>query len=182
MPDQWNSDFGIEDLRLRDRSDERTLLLIAQDFVFTCEGVIERWAIRWSHREAVTNCATIFFDFLVFRQLEECGTLIVVGSNSFSIGITESSDSWVSKHSEFIVTSQKMITVRDGDFIGLIVSLHESRCSDIRVRIAARIDIQNTVYHGLFPSEFSLNLLQPCTTYTLNEFILPFFTAYLSKP
>lgn len=183
---EWTSGTEIEDFRLRDRNDERTVILLARDFVFSCDGRVNQWNIAWYHREAWTNCAAVQFIFYVFRQSDHCGTLNLVGSNLFQVQISENSDDEIRLESEFEVEHGQRLIVQTGDFIAVSASLLAVQCSDIRVRIAGirNMNIMNTVYHGLFSSieGFSLALLfQPCTALVVDTSTFPFITAAVSK-
>ena len=183
---EWNSDNEIEDFRIRDRSDENTVMLITPDFTFSCDGYVNQWNIVWYHREAWRNCVTVQFTFYVFRTAQQCGSLTVVGSNSFPVLISENSDDRIRVETEFEVEPEQRLVVQAGDFIGVSASLVNVQCSDdIRVRIAGirNLNIVNTVYHGLFSAfeRLSLVLSQPCTELTVDMSTIPFITAVVSK-
>ena len=186
-PSEWMTDDDIENFRTRYRDDEKTVILVAQDFVLNCEGSISQWTIKWHHRDAWIHCATVGFNFYVFRQAEECGTLITVGENSFTVTISQSGDSERQfVQSIFGVNPEDRITAQSGDFIGVAMSLLTVQCSDVRVRVAGIQDLQfsNTLYHGLF-SSLNQGLMsaasQPCSALETDESIIPFISAVVSK-
>ena len=185
QPQQWAPNSEIDDLRMRDRSGERVLLLVALDFLFACEGTVEQWTIRWMHREAWPGCATVSFNFYVLRQSEGCGALTAVGDNLFSVTTDQHSDSEIEVESVFSVDPQDRISVRRGDFVGLLmyITVQSSQCEDIRVWITGQIT-KSRVYYGLFSTTLqaiSPGFSQPCSSYGWNETILPYFTAFVNS-
>ena len=155
-----------------------------RDFVFTCNGTIQRWVISWFYRDAFPNCATINFIFYILRQsLGECGITTIEGQNLFSERVTSSSDSTVV--SVFDVDLQDRIHVQVGDFVGVTMELASSDCNDIRARIKGERGTPSTVYYGLF-SNIAQALLPgrltvPCSSYTQDQLLLPYITAVVGE-
>ena len=180
-PHEWVSGVELEEFRIRDRSDERAVFLMARDFVFSCNGNIIQWIIRWHYRDASPFCATIRFLFYVLRQSQLCGLTTKVGSNEFSVVVDSSRDQTV--ESVFKVDPMHRISVQKGDIAAVIMTLARSTCPDVRARIGGRREESN-MYHGQFET-FSQALVpglaQPCVSYTTDRLLKPFFTAVVGK-
>ena len=181
-PDEWVSGSELEQFRIRNREDERAVIVIARDFVFTCAGSVKQWKIRWHYRDASPGCATVIFTLLVLRQTESCGMITIKGQNTFPVVVDSSRDQIV--QSVFDVDIEERVSVLQGDFIGVIMSFMSPSCSDIRARVSGVRGAGETVYYGQFDT-FLLapmpGVTQPCLFYTAESLIKPFFTAVIGK-
>ena len=180
--ESWGPDTELEEFRIRDRSDERAVFMMARDFVFTCNGTVRQWIIRWYYRDASPNCATIHFTFYVLRELLQCGLLAPKGQNMFPVIVTSSRDQEVL--SVFTVDPQERISVQPGDFVAVSMELVSSQCSDVRARVGGARGISNTMLHGLFPDLASALLpgfITPCSSYTQNDQLMPYLTAVVGE-
>ena len=178
----WVTNHDLEEFRVRDRSAERVVFLMARDFVFSCNGTVLRWIIRWFYRDASPNCATITFTFYVLRQLRDCGITTIEGQNVFPFTVTTNSDQTIL--SVFEVNPQQRISVQEGDFVAVTMELSESNCPDIRARVAGVRGIPNRVFHRLFPDLAEAlvpGLISPCSSYIQDELLMPYITAVFGE-
>ena len=176
------TDHELEEFRIRDRSDERVVFLMARDFVFSCNGTVQRWIIRWFYRDASPNCATITFTFYVLRQSVDCGITTIEGHNMFPFTVATSRDQTIV--SVFEVNSQERISVQKGDFVAVTMELTSSDCPDIRARVTGVRGIPNRVFHGLFPdltAALGPGLISPCSSYIQDELLVPYITVVFGE-
>ena len=81
LTSEWVTAEEIDWLQMQGANSE--LILVARDFVFSCDGYIDQWAIQWYHRGATTLCTETRFTFTVYRLLDACSVLWVLGENTF---------------------------------------------------------------------------------------------------
>ena len=184
-PDEWVYGAELNSLEIRNREDERAVTIIARDFAFTCAGSVRQWQIRWNYRDASPGCARVTFDFFALRQSESCGTTTLQGHNCFSVVVDSSGRQSVQSVFDVDRTAKQRVRVQEGDFIAVTMSLTSSTsCPNIRARVAGVKRAGGTIYHRLFDSYAQAllpSLVQPCTSYTAENLIKPFFTAVIGK-
>ena len=159
------------------------MVLLAHDSVFTCQGSISQWNVRWYHSAATDDCATVIFTFVVYRiRSDECGSLLSVGSNSYQV--QNNGPEMQEVESVFHVEPGDRIDVQEGDIICVLIQLHsECAMTESSVWVAGRELVGTQLYHSVFTNVFGavlLTALAPCSELQRSS-VFPFVSAVVGK-
>ena len=175
---EWISDSDLEQLQVTATHGDNVLVLLTYDSVFTCQGSVSQWSLRWYHRGATNQCATIKFSFVVYRiQSDECSNLMFLGRNAYRV--ENAGPEMEEVESVFYVEPTDRIAVEEGDIMGVRVDLDSECMSESSVWVAGRTVVGSQLYHRVFSSVFGAILntaWAPCSELQQSN-VFPFVSA-----
>ena len=125
---EWTDDPVVPAWKLRRHTGNTNLLLLMNNYTFTCSGHLTTWFFWWRVNNAAEDCE-VGFTLYVLRpptHLTNCGTT-VVGSYHVLRLFTSAEGSRISRNPEVLDVEEEQIFVEPGDYVAVQIGIG-SRC------------------------------------------------------
>lgn len=176
---QWNDDPVVPDWKLI-KSDFSSIVLVMNNYTFTCSGRINEWYYWWILKDAVPNCEIIFTLYVMRRQPSDGPTSFcnatVVGYSRFVLTNAQGDLSL----RPYAYPPREDVGVKPGDFIAFQIELGNDCLDSTAVWLRGK-QSSNTVYFKLrSQTGLALNL---CAMAPFDVFhdVLPFVSANVGE-